>query len=221
MKKEVLVKLNSYEGKMSGMTSRLRKIFFSREVLWAVVLANLAGSAFGFFYYLPQFAEVSPALWVFVADSPIATLSIAVALIARRFGCGNRLLDGFAFVANVKYGLWTCFVLLFYSTEFMQVASRPMYLFLFFSHLAMAFQVILVAEKFEWKTLAPLAAWFLLNDTLDYTLGVHPYIYSEFEIPAMIAAYSLSVFSLLLASRVSIGTPPTNSPGSTSLFTRE
>jgi len=46
--------------------------------VWLIVAVNLAGTAFGFWYYRGQFARTPAELWVFVPDSPAATLLIAI-----------------------------------------------------------------------------------------------------------------------------------------------
>lgn len=171
------------------------------RVLWTLAIINLAGSIFGFYYYIPQLMETEPSLWIWVVDSPLATLSLAVALIMRLKNRSSTLVEGFAFISNLKYGLWTCLVLLFYSEGFLLNEGLYMYLFLFFSHLGMALQSFILLEDLEFGWVVPLAGWFLLNDTLDYFLEIHPGLYAEISYPvsaAMVSAYSLSAICLIL-----------------------
>lgn len=187
------------------LPDKLREIALQKPVIIAIVLVNVLGAAFGFYYYTPQFGETVPLLWIFVADSPLATLSIALSLMLHLRGKPSGLIDAFAFISNLKYGLWTVFVLAFYFDSFWAINSAPIYLFLFSSHLLMAIQSFLVLEytdfSFEWLTVS--AVWFLLNDSLDYFIDIHPWLFSRHGHPlsaAMIAAYSLSAAGLLIYS---------------------
>lgn len=179
----------------------LRDFLLSKRIAALIATINLFGTAFGFYYYLPQFQEVSPALWIFVADSPIATFAIALSLIFYIYGRNSDLLNIFAFISNVKYGLWTVFVLLYYFESFWATNSTPMYLFLLSSHFFMFVQAFLVLDytEFSWKAFSVPAIWFLLNDTLDYFLNIHPYLFTEHSHPvnaAMLAAYTLTFLSI-------------------------
>ena len=51
---------------------------------WAIVAINLAGTAFGFWYYIPQFRLEPVLAWPVVPDSPVATLFIACSLASPR-----------------------------------------------------------------------------------------------------------------------------------------
>jgi uncharacterized membrane protein YpjA len=132
---------------------------------------NIAGAAFGFYYYTPQLNLVPTHLWLLVADSPIATLLFAAALGSTLIGSGSRLLSSIAFVANLKYGIWTAAVLLIFSDGFLSSTSIPMYLFLLLSHLGMAAQVFLLdrVSDFSKKGLVAGAAFYAVNDIADYT----------------------------------------------------
>ena len=44
---------------------------------WGIVAINLAGTVFGFWYYIPQFRLEPVLAWPVVPDSPAATLFIA------------------------------------------------------------------------------------------------------------------------------------------------
>jgi len=81
-----------------------------------------AGTLFGFWYYgfhpLPlsdplfvsQFARTPTVMWPFVPDSPVATLFIALSLIAWKRGWNAEWLHALAFFGCIKLGLWTPFV---------------------------------------------------------------------------------------------------------------
>lgn len=185
-----------------------------------LVGVNVAGAAFGFYYYIPQLSILPTYLWFLVADSPIATLLFATALGATLIGSGSRLLSSMAFVANLKYGLWTAAVLLVFSDGFLSPTTAPMYLFLLLSHLGMAAQVFLLdgVSDFSRKGLVAGAAFYAVNDIADYTsvLGrpLHPllpgqesaagsYTHTAAHIPAGAAAVMCTLASVvLLAVRI-------------------
>lgn len=174
--------------------------------LSVVAAVNLAGALFGFYYYLPQFGETPVYLWILVADSPIATLLAAGAYISRTCDSPSAVLDSLAFLANLKYGLWTVFVLLYYSESFLSFRSGPMFTFLVISHLLMALQAFFLFEDAR-ITLASTAAAvsaYLINDLVDYGLGIHTSLpeVNSFGDPAGVVAFSLTtVCGVLLLSQ--------------------
>lgn len=184
----------------------VKKICLSDKGLLALFLINLIGTLFGFYYYLPQFSETAPILWLLVADSPIATFLIAVSFLMYRYDKQNNLIDFLAFIGNVKYGLWTVFVLIFYFDTFWTGNSTPMYLFLLISHLGMFLQALLVYDysKFSIKAIIAGGAWFIINDIFDYTLDTHTYVFAEHSHPMsmiMFAAVSLTLTGIILGYR--------------------
>lgn len=182
------------------LPEKLRELSLSRYTV-PIIIANLAGTAFGFYYYREQFASTVPYLWIFVADSPIATLLIATSLFLYLRGNHSGLVDALAAIANIKYGLWTVFVLLFYFDTFFSSNPLPMYLFLLVSHFLMFLQAFLVLDytDFDTRHLAIAASWFLVNDLLDYLIDLHTRIYAPHGhpvSPAMVAAFTLTAVSV-------------------------
>ncbi len=184
------------------LPEKLRELSLSRFAA-AIITVNLAGTAFGFYYYREQFAATAPHLWIFVADSPLATLLIASSLFFYIQNRKSGLLDALAAIANIKYGLWTVFILLFYFDTFFSSNPLPMYLFLLFSHLLMFLQAFLVLDytDFDFRHLGLAASWFVVNDLLDYFLDLHTRIYAPHDhpvSPAMASAFGLTALSAAL-----------------------
>lgn len=112
--------------------------------LWLVALAVLAG-VWGFTsFYGPQYPRVPAYAWPFVPDSPLSTTAWLVAAVAIKLGWDKRATFGgktWAFFANwaammnIKVGLWTVFVLLYYYGHFFGAGG-----------LEAAFQWVLVAS---------------------------------------------------------------------------
>lgn len=72
---------------------------FGLNIAWLVVVINLVGTAFGFWYYGYQFGIEPTAMWPLVPDSPVATLFIALSLALWKLGRSNEYVkDGRAHV---------------------------------------------------------------------------------------------------------------------------
>ena len=142
--------------------------------LAAVVAAiNLVGTAFGFWYYLPQFSVEPAVMWPLVPDSPVATLFIALALLAWRTGRPNEYLNALAFFGCIKLGLWTPYVLVAFKADFSYL-HWAMYNFLFWSPLAMVVEAFVLHRfaDFPVRAVAVAAFWYGLNDLVDYFVPV-------------------------------------------------
>ena len=117
-----------------------------------VLLADVAGMAFGWYYYwdVGQFKPASryhedPAWWPLVADSPNAVLLFFVSVLAFRLaGWRHKLLDAFAFALNIYVGLWTSFLFLAYPQEMGTFDWGSTNNLLFFSHLGMPLQALVL-----------------------------------------------------------------------------
>ena len=138
------------------------------RLAWPIVLVNLAGTAFGFWYYRFQFEITDPVMWAFVPDSPMATLFIALSLAAWRLDVDADWLHMLAFFGCIKLGFWTPFVqLVLQSPEGIELW---LYWFLILSHLAMAVEAFLIHRyaAFTVPAVAVATGWYLANDVVDY-----------------------------------------------------
>ena len=140
---------------------------------WMTVAINLAGTAFDFWYYIPQFRLEPVVAWPVVPDSPTATLSIACSLALHKPGRSNECLNMLAFFGCIKLGLWTPYVLTVFADAFLAtvapppqvvplpgqaLASNAMYAFLFVSHLGMVIQAFLIYRYSDFPGRAILVA---------------------------------------------------------------
>jgi uncharacterized membrane protein YpjA len=165
------------------------------RLAWLVVAINLAGTAFGFYYYgidptadgfvTGQFATEPLVMWPFVPDSPVATLFIALAFGAWALGRQNDYLSALAFFGCFKLGAWTPFVLLAFKSDFSYL-HWAMYNFLFWSHLAMVLEgfVLHRITDFPVRAVAVALLWYWFNDIVDYFVPLvgephHTFIPSE------------------------------------------
>ena len=77
------------------------------RLAWLIVAVNLAGTAFGFWYYRFQFALEPIAAWPVVPDSPVATLFIALSIASWKLGKSREWLNMLAFFGCLQLGFWT------------------------------------------------------------------------------------------------------------------
>jgi uncharacterized membrane protein YpjA len=171
-----------------------RDFLLNRSFLWLLFLVNLAGTIYGYIWYEGQLIATfnNHPLWqlVFVPDSPTASLFFTMSLLYLLFPpqkpyrfaiMGRSLIEALAVVCSVKYGIWAVAMIVagawqgadLYWQHFMLIAS----------HLGMALEALLFFRfmKAGAAALAVAAGWLLLNDMVDYTFGVFPYLADELD----------------------------------------
>ncbi len=177
-----------------------------------ILLVNVAGSVYGYYWYSGQLAATAKELWLFVPDSPLATTMFAAVLLLSLLGYRSLLFSLVALTANIKYGIWAVIII----SDFWAGggAVRFSEVMLWVSHLGMAAQgaVYLKTCLFPRRrdsgrdipgpTLAAVAAWMLLNDFLDYRLGIYPYLYEPRQ--ETLGAVSAAALSVLLILSITI-----------------
>lgn len=139
---------------------------------WLIVLINLLGTGFGFWYYRFQLAATPMSVWPWIPDSPIATLFMALSLALYKLGRQNEVINMLAFYGNIKLGVWTPYTLLLFRGEFGH--DPAMFQFLFWSHLLMVAQAFLIQR---YATFAPWAivlalVWYTIDLMLDYFIPI-------------------------------------------------
>ena len=181
------------------------------NLAWLVVAVNLAGTAFGFYYYRFQFTRTPVEMWAFVPDSPMATLLIALALAAWKLDRPQEWLTALAFFGNIILGGWTVWVHLAFYEEFGYL-WEPMRQFLIWSHAAMVLQAFLLHRigNFRPQAVGVATLWYGVNATVDYFIPVrgelhHTIIPLRRDAPVFLGADALGVAGagavlLLLAS---------------------
>ena len=171
------------------------------NLAWLVVAVNLAGTAFGFYYYLFQFVRTPVAMWPFVPDSPVATLLMALALSAWKLDRHMEWLTALAFFGNVILGGWTVYVHLAFWPAFTETGIRPaMRQFLIWSHAAMVLQAFLLHRiaDFRPRAVGVATLWYTVNATVDCFVPVlgdphHTYIPLDRAAPVFLGADALGV----------------------------
>lgn len=192
-----------------------RSFLLNRNVLWLLFIVNLVGTVYGYIWYENQLIwtlENKPA-WMlpFVPDSPTASLFFTLSLLflmfppqrSSRFGDAVRVvIEALAVVCSVKYGIWAVAMIVAGAAQG-DVLNWQHYM-LIASHLGMAAEALLYFRFMKARTgaLAIGLGWLLLNDTIDYTFGINPWLPSELEddLDAVRTfTYALSIASFLAA----------------------
>ena len=130
-------------------------------------------------------------LWIFVIDCPLYSILFGVNLYLIVKKKPNNLLGFVSVVGNIKYGLWTIVALLLPRLFFIY----PLFIV---SHLLLMIEVILLYKLFSFKLkhFIVVLAWFLLNDFLDYFVGIHPHFEKQFFNEMMFFSF-VSTFILI------------------------
>lgn len=164
-----------------------RAFLSSRFMLWTFFIVNLIGTVYGYIWYGDQLQDTwnHHLYWqiIFVPDSPTASLFFTLSLLfllfpgtLAKFGKIRTIVEALAVVTSVKYGVWA--VSMIFADAFLGGDLVWQDWMLVTSHLAMAVEVLLFVRMYKFGTLMLLSAgcWTLLNDTVDYTYDVYPWL---------------------------------------------
>lgn len=190
-----------------------REFLSKRLILWILLISNVLGTVYGYIWYGGQLyntAMEQPSwLLVFVPDSPTASLFFSLALIMLLYPpkqlagmLFQQLIEALAVVTSVKYGIWAVAMIFAGVSQGSGMVWQDWMLIA--SHTAMAVEALIFVKLFHirWTALTAAIAWTLLNDTVDYTFGVFPYLPGPLydHLGAVEAfTYGLTIFSGLVA----------------------
>jgi uncharacterized membrane protein YpjA len=155
------------------IVSRIYPLLANQSVLKLLLIVNIAGTIYGFYWYGDQLKE-TPAIFIpFVPDSPTASLFFVFVLLAFLLKKNWPLLEALAIVTLFKYGIWA--VVMNILVYFVQGLDWQGYM-LIFSHFAMAVEGLLYAPfyRIKWSHLLVAAIWTLHNDIIDYVFFMMP-----------------------------------------------
>ena len=171
------------------------------NLAWLVVAVNIAGTAFGFYYYRFQFAFTPTSMWPFVPDSPMATLLIALALASWKLGRTQEWLVALAFFGNVILGGWTVYVHLAFWEQFGYL-WEPMRQFLIWSHAAMVLQAFLLHRVADFTPggVAAATLWYTADTVVDYFVPVRGDLHHTWIPPERTAEMFLGADALGVAA---------------------
>jgi len=159
---------------MISIYNRIWFILSHKSFLWILLFVNIIGTVYGYDWYMWQLELTEPKFWIFVPDSPTASLFFSLALIGWLIGRNFKLIEALALITLVKYGLWAVVMNLLTMLE--QGTLDPVGWMLIGSHFAMAVQAILYSSfyRFKLKHIVIAGIWTLHNDVIDYVFGQMP-----------------------------------------------
>jgi len=179
----------------------LYPILGSRSFLWLLLLINIGGTLYGYYWYGWQLVETPAIFLPFVPDSPTASLFFVIVLAAFLLRKNWPIIEALAIVTLFKYGFWAVVmnVLVLNQTGELNIAGWM----LIFSHAGMAIEGLLYAPFFRFKKWHLILAgiWTLHNDVIDYVFFMMPRYSMLEEFTPQIGYFTfwLSVVSLFLA----------------------
>jgi len=160
-----------------------------------LLLINLIGSIYGFYWYKNQLSETPGILKLFVPDSPTASLLFTVALFMLLIKKPKPFLMLMACGWLIKYGIWAAII----NTHFYLIGGQYTFtnFHLTLSHLGMAAEGLLFIDDVDYNKyhLFLLICLMIISDALDYRLGIHPWLFdlSQLQV-AKISIVLLTVF---------------------------
>lgn len=172
------------------------------RLAWVLVAINLAGTAFGVWFYAVEFAQLTRepvVMWIWVMDSPLATFWFALSLGLWKLGRPTPWLDTLAFVGCIVLGLWTPWVLLAFWPMY-DFFHPLMYHWLIWSHLGLAVQAFVIHRysRFTVPAIVVAAGWYTIDLVLDFHMPIigglhHPDLPTDRTTPMFLGADALGV----------------------------
>lgn len=176
-------------------------ILSHRSFLWILLFINIFGTVYGYDWYMWQLKITEPKFWIFVPDSPTATLFFCFAVIGWILKRHFKLMEALALITLVKYGVWA--VLMNFLTLLENGSIGPVGWMLIGSHFLMAVQAVLYLPNYRFGAwhIAIAAVWTLHNDVIDYVFGQMPIYHDLMKYSAQIGymTFWLSIACIALA----------------------
>lgn len=156
------------------IVNRIWFLLSHKSFLWILLFINIFGTVYGYDWYMWQLEVTEPIFWIFVPDSPTASLFFSLAIIGWLIGRNFKLIEALALITLVKYGLWAVVMNLLTLLETGSIGWVGW--MLVGSHFAMAVQAILYSPlyRFRFGHIVIAAIWTLHNDVIDYVFGQMP-----------------------------------------------
>lgn len=171
----------------------LRRFFLNPFMLKVLLVINILGSLYGYYWYGDQLANTPLIYWIFTPDSPLASTYFAIALYYMLKKKEVSFLYFLSFATLIKYGLWAVFV----NTHYWFASGQIHWLevMLWVSHLGMAVEGFIYLLLFPpgRSSWAGVVLWLAISDYVDYSWDLHPYLYLERQLATVeIFTYFLS-----------------------------
>ncbi|WBF51739.1 DUF1405 domain-containing protein [Macrococcoides canis] len=154
----------------------------NKKFLIFIILCNIVGTIYGYYWYLGQLQQTKWYFMPFVPDSPTASLFLVIALTAIVWNSHLALIEVLAFVTLIKYGVWAVVMNILVFITLDEVTAMGMMLII--SHAIMAIQALLFVPLFRVSLLSIVIAaiWVFHNDVIDY-------VYMQYPVYSMLSDY--------------------------------
>lgn len=183
---------------MKALTIQFQYLLKQRAFLFLLLVVNILGTLYGYYWYKGQLMTTEPKYYIFVPDSPTASLFFCIAIIGWLLGKNFKLMEVLALITLIKYGLWA--VVMNLLTYFVEGLGWMGWM-LVASHFLMAIQAILYLPKYRFELwhIIVAAIWTLHNDVIDYLFGQMPYYRVINQYPSEIGYFTfwLSIACIL------------------------
>ncbi|MFS0687896.1 DUF1405 domain-containing protein [Sporosarcina sp. 179-K 8C2 HS] len=186
---------------MNSIVNHIWLLLSHKSFLWILLFINILGTVYGYDWYMWQLEMTEPIYWIFVPDSPTASLFFSLAIIGWLIGRNFKLIEALALITLVKYGLWAVVMnlLTLYETGSIGWVGWM----LIGSHFAMAVQAVLYSPlyRFKFRHIVIAGIWTLHNDVIDYVFKQMPIYYDLMKHMQQIGYFTfwLSVACIALA----------------------
>ncbi len=186
---------------MKPLVMQLQYLLNQRVFLMILLVINVLGTIYGYYWYMGQLAITDPKYYIFVPDSPTASLFFCLAIVGWLLGKNFKLMEVLALVTLIKYGLWAVVMNLLTLLDTGYIGWMGWMLVA--SHFLMAVQAVLYLPKYRfeiWHVIVA-AIWTLHNDAIDYLFGQMPIYRVIDQYPSEIGYFTfwLSIACILLA----------------------
>lgn len=145
--------------------------------LWGLLIfINIAGAAYGYYWYAGQLARTPLYLWPVTPDCPLFASLFALVIYLRLKGREAGLLSTITCLGLIKYGIWTVVVL---SAFWLQTGNLMLEgILLIISHVGMFLEGILMLFIVNWRArwVFGTTLFFVVWDWFDYVVGTYPYL---------------------------------------------
>ncbi|CDQ39819.1 MULTISPECIES: DUF1405 domain-containing protein [Virgibacillus] len=179
----------------------IKYILLDRRFLILLFVINLLGTIYGYMWYESQLSETLPIFFIFVPDSPTASLFFTIFLLFFIFRKNVPYIEALAMITLFKYGVWA--VIMNLLTLIIDGSLSWQGYMLMASHGAMAIQGLLYAPYYKLKLrhIVVAAIWTLHNDVIDYVFEQMPVYASLTNYMNEIGYFTfwLSILSIALA----------------------
>lgn len=167
---------------------------YFRPFLWLVLIFEVLGSIYGYYWYKDQLSQTPWYLWLFTWDCPFYATLFSIWLFSYLRNSTlhkNNLFTAITWTGLIKYGIWTVIVVQdsYYWGSPVTIDSLGLQI----SHVVLFIQGLILLSKVQFKNIGIVTTWMLINDYMDYIVGTYPWMLQEQIRMAMWLAIALTV----------------------------